>query len=114
MITKFDEFLKTKKMVEVIITYDISKEFDPFYSKFKTWLESQNPSTLTESTYKLKGFYYFEQLEKFEIEIIKIFDESQKIFESKSTATYKSVIIFIIPENNQLLEKVILNKTKEK
>ena len=113
-ISKFDGFVTSIEMIELIITYDISNEFDPFYSKFKSWLDRQSPIKLTESTYKLNGTFNRSQIEIFESEISEIFEESQNILESQSFKSYNAVIIFIMPENNQLLNKIIINKINNK
>lgn len=109
-IDNFVEFSVKLRKVQVIISYDCSDIHDPFAERLRSLiLEKYDGLLITKSNYLLGKEFSFTELESLDLEIKKVFEESQALREAVKTKQTK--VIIIIPDGESFEALVSIDES---
>jgi len=106
----FKEYKNKIENREVIISYDITSDFNKFRSDLLKLMDKFGKIEITESTYKLKNSLNGTELENLRAELVSLFEKHKKSLNEASNRPKKVRVVIIISLGNTFIEEVLIDE----
>lgn len=110
LMDNFEEHLHKAKNREVIISYDITADYNKFRSDILALIEAFGITQITQSTYKLNRRLNGEELDQLCNQIIALFDELKNILNEGAKKEKRVKVVAIFTLDNTFFEEILVDE----
>ncbi len=106
----FQEYVHKTKNRDVIISYDITSDYNRFRSGLLEILDIYGKTEITQSTYKLNRRLNGEELDALCDQIMQLFEDVKGELNEANTRPKKVRVVIITSIDNALFEEVLIDE----
>jgi hypothetical protein len=106
----FQEYVNKTKNRDIIISYDISSDYNKFRSDLLELMEDFGKTEITQSTYKLNRRINGEELDELCEKIMRLFEEIKLGLNEANTRAKRVRVVIITSIDNTLFEEVLIDE----